>query len=65
MLSWVAIRKNSLHYKVFRSKHISVGGAQKHLSSANTKQQSRWNISHNMLEHNEKITLKNISLWTM
>ena len=53
ILSWFSIRRNPLYYKVFGSKHISVGDAQKHLSSANPK-----------IKHNEKITYKNISLWT-
>ena len=58
MLNWLYIWRNPLYYKVFGSRHISVGDAQKHLSSANVKQ---WKI----LEHNEKITFKNMSLWTM
>ena len=58
MLNWLYIWRNPLYYKVFGSKHISVGDAQKHLSSANAKQ---WKI----LEHNEKITFKNMSSWTM
>ena len=45
--------------------NTSMWGTGKHLSSAHVKQYSRENISHKMLEHNEKISFKNISLWTM
>ena len=41
VLSWTPIQWNPLYYKVFGIKHISVGDTQKHLSSANAKQQSR------------------------
>ena len=59
-LSWVSFHKNPVYYKVFGSKHISVGEAQMHLSSANAKQWSRLNISQKMLEHDEKMYFKNI-----
>ena len=51
-----------LYYKVFGSKDISVGDAQKHLSLANAKRRSRSNILQNMLHHNEKVALENTRL---
>ena len=52
--SWVFILRNSLYYLAFGSKYISVSNTQNHLHPANMKQQSRYNISQNMLEHNKK-----------
>ena len=65
VLNWVSIRRNPFYYKVFGTKIFSVGDAQKHLSVASAKQRSRWNISQKILEHNEKLTFRNISLWTI
>ena len=48
-----------LYYKVFGSKDISVGDAQKHLSLTNAKRRSRLNILQNILQHNEKVTFEN------
>ena len=50
------MRENLLYYKVFQSKQISVGDAQKHLSSA---MEQIKNFTENV-EYNEKISFKNI-----
>ena len=57
-LYWVYILRDPLYYKVYGSRHITVGDAQKHLSSVNGKQWHRENISQNMPELNEKITFE-------